>query len=55
MRNAQNSAKILDFQSFKERQTLQASEPVAEQPAHGAVPMIAWYPVWVFVPQFPQS
>lgn len=53
MSKAQNSAKIIDFQAFKERreQPVEANMPQQEQPT----PLFAWYPIWVLVPQFPHA
>lgn len=54
MSNAQNSAKVIDFQAFKERRTQQEA-PVEKEQAQQATPLFAWYPIWVMVPQFPYA
>lgn len=44
MNNAANTAQILDFNTFRQQR-------LESQPAdQNVIPMVVWYPVWVFVP-----
>lgn len=44
----QNTAKILDFNAYKNKLAQQSAQPAAE---YAAAPVYVWYPVWMLVPQ----
>lgn len=44
----QNTAKIVDFNAFKQQREQASPAPATVLPA---APFMMWYPVWVFVPQ----
>lgn len=53
--STENSAKILDFNAYRERR-VKSTDTAPASTETTIVPMMMWYPVWVMVPQnFPHA